>query len=87
MLVAMRDFSLNDRVLHPGDEITLAEQRALPARRVEQLKASSLVEEQTDEQAIGALVKREDPLEATVAKLKAPARSRKAKTTQTKAVV
>lgn len=66
MLVALREFSLGDRGLEPGDEITFEEQKTLPAGRIEQLKHLRLVEEQTDEQAMDRRVR---ALEERIAKL------------------
>lgn len=73
MLVARREFSLGDRRLTPGDEITLAEQRALPGGRAEQLKRLRLVEEQYGEQVlerkVSELAKQVSELKGQVAKL------------------
>ncbi len=77
MLVALREFSLGDRRLQAGDEITFEEQLALPSRRVEQFKHLRMVEErpQFSEDALAA---RLAELEERVAKLEKPARRKAA---------
>ena len=64
MLVALREFSLGDRRLSPGDEITFEEQVALPPRRVEQFKHLRLVEERPQFPHDETLAKLTDALEA-----------------------
>jgi len=66
MLVALREFSLGERHLRPGDEITLSEQRALPPLRIEQLKTNRYVQEQWGEQVLERKI---SELEKRMAKL------------------
>mgnify|MGYP001617676622 CR=1 FL=1 len=77
MLVALREFSLGDRRLTPGDEITFEEQTALPPRRAEQLKHLRLVEERP-QFSEDELAERIADLEARLAKLEKPARRKAA---------
>ena len=63
MLVALRDQSIGDAVLKLGDEVPLEVQRALPPGRLETLKNTRFVEEQTDHAALSLLTKRVEALE------------------------
>ena len=83
MLVARREFSLGDRRLEAGDEITYEEQSALPPGRTEALKRSGLVEEmpvhEAQDRAIEDLKNRVAKLEErSVAKTETPKRRKKA---------
>ena len=81
MLVALRAFSLGDRRVEPGEEITFEEQVALPARRVEQLKHLRVVEERPQfphDEAIAGLIDRVEALEEGLAKLEKKQTRRKA---------
>ena len=81
MLVALREFSLGDRRLSPGDEITFEEQVALPPRRVEQFKHLRMVEERPQfphDATLAKLTDRLDEVEARLAKLEKPPRKKAA---------
>lgn len=81
MLVALREFSLGDRRLKPGDEITFEEQVALPPRRVEQFKHLRLCEERPTfphDEAIAKLTDKVAEMEKRLAKLEKPTRRKAA---------
>ena len=63
MLVALRDQSIGEAVLKLGDEVPLEVQKGLPPGRLETLKNTRHVEEQTDHAALSALTKRVEALE------------------------
>lgn len=72
MLRAARKFSLGERTLEPGDEITWDEQKRLPVGRVQTLLSQRYVTEtptfEPDEE-IARLSAEVDQLKAAVAKL------------------
>ena len=78
MLVALRKFSLGDRALEPGDEVTLEEQMGLPSGRLEQLKRIRMIEERPQFPQ-DALHERVAELEDRIAKLEKKTRKPRAK--------